>query len=65
MLAQYVAGRRLDTQGGIFFTDLLVRGFSNQLTVLGLVRGLALSALDILPPVKSFVVRRMTFGAKG
>lgn len=65
MLAQYVAGRRVDTQGGIFFTDLLVRGFSNQLTGLGLARGLAISALDMLPPVKSFVVRRMTFGAKG
>ena len=65
MLARYVAGRRVDTQGGIFFTDLLVRGFSNRLTGLHLARGLAISALDMLPPLKSFVVRRMIFGAKG
>jgi len=65
MLARYVAGRRMDTQGGIFFTDMLVRGFSNRLKGLHLVRGLAISALDMLPPLKSFVVRRMIFGAKG
>ena len=65
MLARYVAGRRVDTQGGIFFTDMLVRGFSNRLTGLHLARGLAISALDMLPPLKSFVVRRMIFGAKG
>ena len=65
MLARYVAGRRVDTQGGIFFTDMLVRGFSNRLKGLHQARGLALSALDMLPPLKSFVVRRMIFGAKG
>ncbi|MBT9613830.1 MAG: FAD-dependent monooxygenase [Burkholderiales bacterium] len=65
MLERYVAGRRADTQGGIFFTDLLVRGFSNRLQGLRQARGLALSVLDVLPPVKSFVVRRMIFGAKG
>ena len=65
MLARYVAGRCVDTQGGIFFTDMLVRGFSNRLKGLHQARGLALSALDMLPPLKSFVVRRMIFGAKG
>lgn len=65
MLERYVAGRRIDTQGGIFFTDLLVRGFSNRLQGLRQARGLALSVLDMLPPVKSFVVRRMILGAKG
>lgn len=65
MLAHYAAGRRVDTQGGIFFTDLLVRGFSNRVPGLRQARGLALSALDALPPLKSFVIRRMIFGAKG
>ena len=65
MLKRYSAGRRLDTQGGIFFTDLLVRAFSNRMPGLRQLRGLALSALDALPPTKSFVVRRMIFGAKG
>ena len=65
MLKRYVAGRRVDTQGGIFFTDLLVRGFSNRLPGLRQARGVALSLLDAVPPLKSFVVRRMIFGAKG
>ena len=65
MLRAYVAGRRLDTQGGVFFTDVLVRGFSNAIPGLRQLRGLALSALDAVPPVKAFVVRRMIFGAKG
>jgi 2-octaprenyl-6-methoxyphenol hydroxylase len=65
MLQRYAAGRRMDTQGGIFFTDLLVRGFSNRIPGLRQLRGLALTALDALPPAKSFVVRRMIFGAKG
>ena len=51
--------------GGVFFTDLLVRGFSNAIPGLRQLRGLALTALDALPPVKSFVMRRMIFGAKG
>lgn len=65
MLQAYAAGRRMDTRGGVFFTDLLVRGFSNRIAGLRQLRGLALSVLDALPPAKSFVVRRMIFGAKG
>jgi 2-octaprenyl-6-methoxyphenol hydroxylase len=65
MLSEYAKGRRLDTGGGIFFTDLLVRGFSNDLPLLREARAAALSALDLLPPVKNFVVRRMIFGARG
>lgn len=65
MLQRYVAGRRLDTQGGVFFTDLLVRGFSNDAPGLRQLRAIALSVLDAVPPAKSFVVRRMIFGAKG
>lgn len=65
MLAAYAAGRRLDTGGGIFFTDLLVRGFSNDRPLLREARAAALSVLDLLPPAKNFVMRRMIFGAKG
>jgi 2-octaprenyl-6-methoxyphenol hydroxylase len=65
MLNAYAAGRRIDTQGGVFFTDLLVRGFSNAIPGLRPLRALALSALDALPPAKAFVVRRMIFGANG
>ncbi|MEO1767281.1 FAD-dependent monooxygenase [Thiobacter aerophilum] len=65
MLKAYARGRRLDTGGAMFFTDWLVRGFSNDVPVLREVRAAALSLLDIVPPAKDFVVRRMIFGARG
>jgi 2-octaprenyl-6-methoxyphenol hydroxylase len=65
MLAAYRARRRLDRGGGIAFTDALVKLFSNDYPPLRLARGLGLAAFDCLPPVKDFVVRRMTFGARG
>lgn len=65
MLAAYSSARRLDTRGGIFFTDLLVRLFSNDNTLLHHGRSVGLAALQALPPVKRFVARRMIFGARG
>ena len=47
------------------FTDTLVRLFSNEFAPLRLARGLGLAALGAVPPAKDFVVRRMTFGARG
>lgn len=65
MLAEYVATRRPDTEGGMFFTDFLVRTFSNDWPALGHVRGAALAALDLCNPARQFVVRKMSLGAKG
>lgn len=65
MLAAYRSQRQLDTRGGIFFTDLLVRLFSNDNVLLKHGRSLGLSALQLVPPVKHFVARRMIFGARG
>jgi 2-octaprenyl-6-methoxyphenol hydroxylase len=64
-LRAYAARRRVDRSGGIFFTDSLVRLFSNDLAVLRLARGLGLAALGAFPPARDFVVRRMIFGARG
>jgi 2-octaprenyl-6-methoxyphenol hydroxylase len=64
-LRAYAARRRLDRGGGIFFTDSLVRLFSNDLALLRLARGLGLAALGAFPPARDFVVRRMIFGARG
>lgn len=61
----YAARRRLDRGGGVWFTDTLVRLFSNDIAPLRLARGLALVLLGAAPPLKEFVVRRMTFGARG
>jgi len=65
MLHAYARGRRVDVIGGVGFTDFLVRVFSNDIAPLRHARGLGLLALEVLPPLKRFVARRMIFGARG
>jgi 2-octaprenyl-6-methoxyphenol hydroxylase len=65
MLSTYARGRRSDVLGGVGFTDFLIRVFSNDIAPLRHARGLGLLALEVLPPLKSFVARRMIFGARG
>ncbi len=65
MLGAYARSRRVDVLGGLGFTDFLVRAFSNDIAPLRHARGLGLLALDMLPPLKHFVARRMIFGARG
>lgn len=64
-LARYAAARRVDRRSAIGFTDTLVRVFSNDHPVIHHARGAGLLALDLLPPLRSFVARRMLFGARG
>ncbi len=64
VLAAYAAARGLDRLGTIRFTDTLVRVFSNDFAPLRHARGAALFALDLLPPLRHFVARRMLFGAR-
>lgn len=63
-LEAYRSSRRLDRFGAINFTDSLVRVFSNELGPLHHARGAALFALDMLPPLRHFIARRMMFGAR-
>ena len=64
ILASYANARGLDRLGTIRFTDTLVRVFSNDFAPLRHARGAALFALDLLPPLRNFVARRMMFGAR-
>lgn len=64
-LADYERRRRLDRGGGIAFTHGLVTLFSNDLLPLRLLRGTGLALLGCVPPLKKFIARRMTFGARG
>lgn len=64
-LARYAAARRLDRRATMGFTDALVRIFSNDDPLIRHARGAGLLALDLLPPLRSFVARRMMFGARG
>lgn len=63
-LTDYAASRRLDRHGGAFFTDKIVKAFSNDIGPLKLARGLGLLALDLCPPARHFVAKRMIWGAR-
>ncbi|MCC4116410.1 FAD-dependent monooxygenase [Aromatoleum toluclasticum] len=63
-LAAWRDARRVDRFGAINFTDSLVRIFSNDSAPLHHARGAALFALDMLPPLRHFIARRMMFGAR-
>jgi len=63
-LAAYASGRRLDRRGSMAFTDGIVRLFSNDLPPLRAARGLGLLALDLCPPLRHFVAKRMIWGAR-
>lgn len=64
LLAAYARGRQADRRGAIGFTDLLILGFGNDFPPLRHARGAGLLALDLLPPLRGFVARRMIFGAR-
>src|SRR5574343_342075 len=61
---RYVGQRQLDRRGGALFTDGIVRLFSNDQPLLQAARGIGLCALDLLPPLRHFVAKRMIWGAR-
>lgn len=62
MLAGFAAQRRTDRYAGIAFTHGLTQLFALDSPLLRWPRGLALTALDALPPVKKAFTRAMLFG---
>jgi 2-octaprenyl-6-methoxyphenol hydroxylase len=64
ILTRYGKRRSLDRRSTIGFTDLLVRAFSNANPLLALGRGAGLFLLDVRPPARNFVARRMMYGAR-
>jgi 2-octaprenyl-6-methoxyphenol hydroxylase len=65
MLHRYQQARRTDTRGGIFFTDFLVKVFSNEIAGLSGLRASGLGLLDIVSPIKKRLVGKMSFGPTG
>jgi 2-octaprenyl-6-methoxyphenol hydroxylase len=65
VLARYRAARQLDRRVTITFTDALIHIFGSTNPVFAIARGGGLAALDLLPPLREFVARRMMFGARG
>jgi 2-octaprenyl-6-methoxyphenol hydroxylase len=61
-LARYASSRSFDARATIRITDLLAGGFTGSGRVSRAARGLALSALDVLPGPRRFFARRMIYG---
>jgi len=60
----YSQSRKIDRTTTIGLTDFMARIFTSNLAPVVLVRGLALSALQWLPPVKTALARQMMFGRR-
>ena len=63
-LEDYAQSRKVDRTTTIGLTDFMARVFTSNLTPVVLARGLALSALQWLPPVKIALARQMMFGRR-
>lgn len=64
-LARYRSERGLDARAGVALTDFLVRGFSNDNGLFTAARGVGLAVLDLLPPGRAWLARKMMFGSRG
>jgi len=62
MLAAFAARRRIDRYAGIAFTHGLTKLFATDAAVLSWPRGVALTLLDAMPPMKKAFTRAMLFG---
>jgi len=63
-LAAFAKARRLDRRLTIAATDTLARLFTADLGPFSPLRGLALTALEFLPPAKTALARQMMFGLR-
>ena len=61
-LARYEKSRRVDRWAGVVMTHSLVRGFASDHPLLALPRGLGLTLLDSVPPLKRAFARAMLNG---
>ena len=62
MIATYAASRRVDRLAGIAFTHGLTQIFTAESPFVRWPRGLALTMLDAVPPMKKAFTRKMLFG---
>jgi 2-octaprenyl-6-methoxyphenol hydroxylase len=63
-LARYAKSRKADRTATIGLTDFMARVFTSNLLPIVIGRGLALTALQWLPPIKTALARQMMFGRR-
>lgn len=61
---RYASRRRVDRRALVHMTDGLISAFGADLPFASAVRGAALAFLDVVPPARRFLSRRMMFGAR-
>ena len=64
ILESYAQSRKADRVATIGLTDFMARVFTSNLAPVVIARGLALSALQWLPPAKTALARQMMFGRR-
>ena len=63
-LQSYAQSRKADRKATIGLTDFMARVFTSNLAPVVIARGLALSALQWAPPIKTALARQMMFGRR-
>ena len=63
-IAAWRRARRADRDATVAATDRYVSLFSNDFAPLRVARGLGLALVDLVPPLRGFVARRMMFGLR-
>ena len=63
-LDSYAQSRKVDRTTTIGLTDFMARVFTSNLAPIIVARGLALTALQWLPPIKTALARQMMFGRR-
>jgi 2-octaprenyl-6-methoxyphenol hydroxylase len=63
-LEEYAQSRKADRTATIGLTDFMARVFTSKLMPIVLARGMALSGLQWLPPIKTALARQMMFGRR-
>ena len=63
-LERYRRNRRVDRDAMVALTDAYVGLFSNDLAPVRAGRGLGLAVVDMLPPLRARIARRMMFGVR-
>jgi 2-octaprenyl-6-methoxyphenol hydroxylase len=62
MINKFNYMRKKETKDILWFTDSLVTLFSNDIIAVNKIRGMALSFLDLIPPIKKKFVKKMSYG---
>ena len=62
MINQFNSMRKKETKNILRFTESLVMLFSNNFVGINKLRGMALSILDLAPPIKKRFVKKMSYG---